>query len=83
VGHELDIYSVDFSKDGRFIVSGSGDKKAKIWDVEKGEVIFHYNDCKHFSAYSHWEMKKWVQKTVLPRLHLVQMEDWLLRYDCS
>jgi glucose repression regulatory protein TUP1 len=47
VGHELDIYSLDFSKDGRFIVSGSGDKKAKIWDVEKGEVIFHYNDCKH------------------------------------
>eukprot|EP01089_Gocevia_fonbrunei_P001566 TRINITY_DN1145_c0_g1_i5.p1 TRINITY_DN1145_c0_g1~~TRINITY_DN1145_c0_g1_i5.p1 ORF type:complete len:503 (-),score=116.97 TRINITY_DN1145_c0_g1_i5:163-1536(-) len=34
VGHELDIYTLDFSSDGRFIASGSGDKKAKIWDME-------------------------------------------------
>ena len=34
----MDIYSLDFSKDGNLIVSGSGDKKAKIWNVEKGEV---------------------------------------------
>jgi len=40
VGHEFDIYSLDFSRDGNFIVSGSGDKKAKIWDVEKGECLF-------------------------------------------
>lgn len=39
-GHELDIYSLDFSQDGRFIVSGSGDKKAKIWDIEKGRCAF-------------------------------------------
>jgi glucose repression regulatory protein TUP1 len=39
VGHDLDIYSLDFSNDGTHIVSGSGDKKAKIWDVEKGKCI--------------------------------------------
>ena len=38
-GHELDIYSLDFSADGRFIVSGSGDKKAKIWNMETGKVV--------------------------------------------
>lgn len=36
----IDIYSLDFSHDGRFIVSGSGDKKAKIWDIEKGRCAF-------------------------------------------
>jgi general transcriptional corepressor TUP1 len=34
-----DIYSLDFSQDGRFIVSGSGDKKAKIWDIEKAYLL--------------------------------------------
>jgi glucose repression regulatory protein TUP1 len=39
-GHEVDLYCVDYSKDGQFIVSGSGDKKARIWDVERGECLF-------------------------------------------
>ncbi len=38
-GHEQDIYSLDFSRDGRFIVSGSGDRTAKIWDVESGRCL--------------------------------------------
>ena len=38
-GHELDIYSLDFSRDGKTIVSGSGDKKVKIWDVEKRKLL--------------------------------------------
>jgi len=38
-GHELDIYSLDFSRDGKTIVSGSGDKKVKIWDVEKRKCL--------------------------------------------
>lgn len=38
-GHEQDIYSLDFSKDGRLIASGSGDRSARIWDVESGKVI--------------------------------------------
>ena len=36
----MDIYSVDYSSDGRFIVSGSGDKKARIWDVAQKKCIF-------------------------------------------
>lgn len=36
-GHELDIYSLDFSYDNRFIVSGSGDGKAKIWSMDTGK----------------------------------------------
>lgn len=32
-GHEQDIYSLDFSRDGRIIVSGSGDRTARIWSM--------------------------------------------------
>jgi len=39
-GHELDIYYLDYSRSGNFIVSGSGDKKARIWDIERGECLF-------------------------------------------
>lgn len=39
VGHDTDIYSVDVSEDSRFIVSGSGDKKAKLWNLETGKLL--------------------------------------------
>ena len=35
-GHTQEIYSLDFSRDGKLIVSGSGDKTARIWDMETG-----------------------------------------------
>ena len=35
-GHTQEIYSLDFSKNGRLIVSGSGDRTARIWDMETG-----------------------------------------------
>ncbi|KAJ7099937.1 chromatin associated protein [Mycena belliarum] len=31
--HQQEIYALDFSVDGRFIVSGSGDKAVRIWDM--------------------------------------------------
>ena len=31
---------MDFSRDGRFVVSGSGDRTARVWDLEKGKCIF-------------------------------------------
>lgn len=37
-GHQQEIYSLDFSKDGRLIVSGSGDKTARIWDMTTGTL---------------------------------------------
>ena len=36
-GHQQEIYSLDFSRDGRLIVSGSGDRTARIWDMETGQ----------------------------------------------
>ena len=33
-GHQDEINSLDYSKDGRFIVSGSKDGTARIWDLD-------------------------------------------------
>lgn len=35
-GHEQDIYSLDFARDGRTIASGSGDRTVRLWDIENG-----------------------------------------------
>lgn len=39
-GHEQDIYSLDFSRDGKTIVSGSGDQTARIWDMDSGRCMY-------------------------------------------
>lgn len=38
-GHEQDIYSLDFSRDGRIIVSGSGDRTVRIWSMPDKKVM--------------------------------------------
>jgi len=38
-GHEQDIYSLDFARDGRTIASGSGDRTVRLWDIEAGANI--------------------------------------------
>ncbi len=38
-GHKQEIYSLDWSNDGRIIASGSGDKTVRIWDVETGALL--------------------------------------------
>lgn len=35
-GHEQDIYSLDFARNGRLIASGSGDHTVRIWDIARG-----------------------------------------------
>ncbi|KZP33848.1 WD40 repeat-like protein [Athelia psychrophila] len=37
-GHQQEIYSLAFSSDGRLVVSGSGDKTARIWDLESASA---------------------------------------------
>jgi WD40 repeat protein len=32
-GHSEPVFSVAFSKDGKFLASGSGDKNIKIWPL--------------------------------------------------
>ena len=32
-GHQQTVYSLDFSRDGRLIISGSGDNTIRIWDL--------------------------------------------------
>ena len=38
-GHSELVNSVTISPDGKYIVSGSGDKTIKIWDIKTGECL--------------------------------------------
>lgn len=38
-GHKDAVFSCAFSHDGKFIVSGSCDKTAKLWNIETGEEL--------------------------------------------
>lgn len=42
-GHEQDIYSVAFAGGGRYIASGSGDKTVRVWDVQRGKLVYTFN----------------------------------------
>lgn len=38
-GHTREIGSLTFSRDGRFLASGGGDRIVRVWDVETGENL--------------------------------------------
>ena len=38
-GHTLQVNSVAFSPDGRYIVSGSGDRTIQLWDAQTGGQV--------------------------------------------
>ena len=39
IGHSDKIWSVAFSSDGRFALSGSSDKMLKLWEVATGKEL--------------------------------------------
>jgi hypothetical protein len=41
-GHSEQVVSVDFSSDGKEVVTGSFDKTARIWDVSSGNELFRF-----------------------------------------
>ena len=44
-GHQQEVYSLDFSRDGRLIISGSADNTIRIWDLyDKSRKIFTISD---------------------------------------
>lgn len=43
-GHSYDVHTVSFSKDGRFLASGSGDTRAIVWDIKKRKATFEINE---------------------------------------
>ncbi len=38
-GHKGCVFTIAFSPDGKYLVSGSADKKVKIWSVEQKKEI--------------------------------------------
>ncbi|KAF7990232.1 hypothetical protein HCN44_000037 [Aphidius gifuensis] len=54
-GHLEDIYDLSWSPDSNFIVSGSVDNTAIIWDVQKGRQISILSDYKGFVQGVTWD----------------------------
>jgi glucose repression regulatory protein TUP1 len=42
-GHEQDIYSLDFARNGKIIASGSGDRSVRLWDLERNEQVANFS----------------------------------------
>ena len=40
-GHEQDIYSLDFARNGKHIASGSGDRTVRVWDMDSGREVLN------------------------------------------
>lgn len=42
LGHTAPVYSMDFSNDGRFLLSGSADHSVRLWMLEQGSNLVAY-----------------------------------------
>ena len=40
VGHSMEVFCVEWTSNGQYILSGSGDKSIRVWDSEAGTCIF-------------------------------------------
>lgn len=45
--HDKEVYSIDFSQDGKLLVSGSSDSTVRIWSVQEGKCVRKYRGGGH------------------------------------
>ena len=54
-GHKSTVLVISFSPDGRFIVSGSSDRRVLVWDIAYGHLLAelsHHNNIIASLAFS-------------------------------
>jgi len=39
-GHTMEIFSVDWTSNGQYILSGSGDKSIRVWEADEGTCVY-------------------------------------------
>ncbi|XP_066542912.1 chromatin assembly factor 1 subunit B [Hoplias malabaricus] len=54
-GHIEDVYDISWTSDGNFLVSGSVDNTAIMWDVQKGQKMGIFNDHKSYVQGVAWD----------------------------
>ncbi|XP_068186294.1 chromatin assembly factor 1 subunit B [Antennarius striatus] len=54
-GHIEDVYDICWTRDGNFMVSGSVDNTAVMWDINKGQKICILNDHKSYVQGVTWD----------------------------
>ncbi|XP_029980742.1 chromatin assembly factor 1 subunit B [Sphaeramia orbicularis] len=54
-GHIEDVYDICWTRDGNFIVSGSVDNTAIMWDINKGQKLCILNDHKSYVQGVAWD----------------------------
>uniref|UniRef100_A0A667WWL6 Chromatin assembly factor 1, subunit B n=1 Tax=Myripristis murdjan TaxID=586833 RepID=A0A667WWL6_9TELE len=54
-GHIEDVYDISWTRDGNFMVSGSVDNTAIMWDITKGQKLCIFNDHKSYVQGVAWD----------------------------
>ncbi|KAG5833672.1 hypothetical protein ANANG_G00278360 [Anguilla anguilla] len=54
-GHIEDVYDISWASDGNFMVSGSVDNTAIMWDITKGQKMCIFNDHKSYVQGVSWD----------------------------
>ncbi|TRY88188.1 hypothetical protein DNTS_026888 [Danionella cerebrum] len=54
-GHIEDVYDISWTSDGNYMVSGSVDNTAIMWDVNKGQKMTIFNDHKSYVQGVAWD----------------------------
>lgn len=54
-GHIEDVYDICWTRDGNFMVSGSVDNTAVMWDINKGQKLCVLNDHKSYVQGVTWD----------------------------